>query len=161
MTGPAARVHELLRAAGWSLATAESLTGGRLAARLTDVPGSSATYVGGVVAYATELKISLLGVPADLVEAHGVVSAECAQAMAAGVRKVTGADMGVATTGVAGPDQQEGKPVGTVFVGIAWPSGVRSFRYRLDGDRTSIQEASCDAALDALAGALQEQTALG
>lgn len=160
MTSPAARVHGLLRAAGLSVATAESLTGGRLAARLTDVPGSSATYVGGVVSYATELKVALLGVPVDLVEAHGVVSAECAQAMATGVRRLTGADVGVSTTGVAGPEEQEGKPPGTVFVGVAWPGGVRAFPVPLSGSRAEIQDATCDAALNALTGTLREQTAL-
>ncbi len=105
-------LHALLRSAGASVATAESLTGGRLAALLTSVPGASATYVGGVVTYATELKQSLLGVPEALVAEHGVVSAPCARAMAAGVRGLTGSTYALATTGVAGPDRQEGQAAG-------------------------------------------------
>ena len=86
--------------------------------------GASRVYRGGVVAYATEVKQQLLGVPPDLVARHGVVSAECARAMAEGARAALGADWAVSTTGVAGPDQQEGKPVGTVFVGVAGPGGT-------------------------------------
>src|SRR5690348_3867436 len=108
----AAEALALLAAAGATLATAESLTGGRLAAAVTSVPGASAGYVGGLVTYATGLKETLLGVPAELVEQYGVVSGECARAMAEGCRTVTGATYAVATTGVAGPDLQEGHPVG-------------------------------------------------
>ena len=103
------RVHLLLRAGGHTVATAESLTGGRLAVHFTDTPGASATYLGGVVTYATELKSSVLDVPSDVIEEHGVVSAACARAMASGVRELTGSTFGVSTTGVAGPDEQEGK----------------------------------------------------
>src|SRR3954467_11948760 len=101
----------LLGSAGASLATAESLTGGRLAAVVTAVPGASASYLGGFVTYATELKETLLGVPREVVERYGVVSPECARAMAEGCRSATGATYALATTGVAGPDQQEGKAV--------------------------------------------------
>jgi nicotinamide-nucleotide amidase len=115
----AAQALALLAEAGATLATAESLTGGRLAAAVTSVPGASASYLGGFVTYATELKEALLGVPGTLVEQYGVVSGECARAMAEGCRAVTGASYAVATTGVAGPELQEGKPLGTVFVGVA------------------------------------------
>src|SRR3954471_16853199 len=99
-----------MRAEGSTIATAESLTGGRLSTRLTDTPGASETFLGGVVTYATALKVSLLGVDQAIVDEHGVVSAECAQAMASGVRAVTGATYGLSTTGVAGPTPQEDKP---------------------------------------------------
>ena len=106
----AARVLALLQERGETVATAESLTGGRLAAALTGVPGASKSYVGGVVAYATSVKQDLLGVPAALVERYGVISAECALAMARGAAGVTGAAWGIGTTGVAGPDGQDGPP---------------------------------------------------
>ena len=110
----AERVHALLQDRGESVATAESLTGGRLAALLTGVPGASRSYVGGVVAYATSVKESVLGVPEALVARHGVISAECALAMARGAAAVTGAAWGVGTTGVAGPDRQETIAVRTI-----------------------------------------------
>ncbi|CAN5126602.1 CinA family protein [soil metagenome] len=132
------------------MSTAESLTGGQLAARLTAVPGASATYVGGVVAYATEVKVSVLGVRPTLVERHGVVSAECALAMARGVRDLTGSTYGVSTTGVAGPTEQEGKPVGTVYVGLCGPSAVTSLALELVGDRSGVVEQTLEAALGAL-----------
>ena len=116
-----ARVLALLQERGETVATAESLTGGRLAAALTGVPGASRSYVGGVVAYATSVKQELLGVPAALVERYGVISAECALAMARGAAGVTGAAWGIGTTGVAGPDGQEGHPPGTVHVGLVGP----------------------------------------
>jgi nicotinamide-nucleotide amidase len=145
-----------------SLATVESLTGGRLAALITAVPGASASYLGGFVTYASALKESLVGVPHELVEEYGVVSAECARAMAAGCRDATGATYAVSTTGVAGPDSQEGKPVGTVFVGIAGPDGVSALTMELVGDRHQIQDRACREALSALCGILRgEQPPLG
>lgn len=147
----AADLVEQLAAGGLSLATAESLTGGRLGALVTGVPGASRVYRGGVVAYATEVKQSVLGVPGALLEQHGAVSGECAEAMALGVREVMGATLGVSTTGVAGPDQQEGKPVGTVFVAVAAETGTASRRLTLAGDRETIREAACGAALSLLA----------
>lgn len=152
----------LLGAAGATLATAESLTGGRLAATVTSVPGASVSYLGGIVTYATALKQSLLEVPAELVERYGVVSAECARAMAAGCREATGATYALATTGVAGPDSQEGKPVGTVFVGIAGPDGVSTLAMELVGDRHQIQDRACREALAALVAIIRgEQPPLG
>jgi PncC family amidohydrolase len=145
----------LLAQAGATLATAESLTGGRLAAVVTAVPGASAHYLGGFVTYATALKETLLGVPHDLVERYGVVSAECARAMAAGCRSATGATYAVATTGVAGPDSQEGKPVGTVFVGIAGPDVDTALTMELVGDRHQIQDRACREALSSLCGILR------
>jgi nicotinamide-nucleotide amidase len=152
----------LLGAARATLATAESLTGGRLAGAVTAVPGASASYLGGFVTYATALKESLLGVPPEVVEQYGVVSAECARAMALGCRAATGATYALATTGVAGPDLQEGKPAGTVFVGVAGPDGDRTLTMELVGDRRQIQDRACREALSALCGILRgEQPPLG
>ncbi|PWN02903.1 CinA family protein [Nocardioides silvaticus] len=144
-----------LREEGATIATAESLTGGQLAARITAVAGASAVYAGGVVSYATEVKISLLGVPEDLVAAHGVVSAQCARAMAEGVRGLLRTSYGVSTTGVAGPDTQDGQPVGTVFVAVAGPVGTEVVRLALTGDRAAIQAAAVDGALSALTGMIR------
>jgi nicotinamide-nucleotide amidase len=158
---PAERVHVLLRERQATVATAESLTGGRLAVLLTTVPGSSTTFVGGVVSYATSMKIGVLGVPEQVVTDHGVVSAECAVAMARGVRSLSGATYGVSTTGVAGPAEQEGHPAGTVFVGLAGPDGVSAVSLELVGDRGRIQDRTCTEALAALAGVVgQEETGL-
>src|SRR5947209_10229011 len=109
---PAARAVGALRRLGLTLATAESLTGGGVGDAVTSVPGASDVYAGGVVTYATRVKVELLGVPAVVVERHGVASAERAAAMAGRVRSGGGADVGVATTGVAGPGRAAGKPVG-------------------------------------------------
>jgi nicotinamide-nucleotide amidase len=143
----AADVVALLGARGLRLATAESLTGGGVGARVTDVPGASAVYVGGVVSYATRVKVELLGVPSSVVDEHGVVSAGCARAMAEGVRTLLGADVGVATTGVAGPDPQEGRPVGTVFVAVADARGVAVAEHRFAGDRAAVRAATVGAVL--------------
>ncbi len=132
---------------GWSLATAESLTGGRLAGELTAVPGASEVFLGGVVAYTPEVKHTVLGVPMVVIREHGVVSAPCAVAMASGVRALTGADLGVATTGVAGPDSSEDKPVGTVHIAVTGAGGSRTLDLALQGDRGSIIEQTCAEAL--------------
>ena len=132
------------------MSTAESLTGGRLAARLAAVPGASAGFRGGVVAYASDIKVSLLGVSTAVVERHGVVSAECALAMARGVRHLTGSTYAVSTTGVAGPSRQEDRPVGTVFVGLCGPSSASSVELGLSGSREEIIEQSVLAALESL-----------
>lgn len=153
-TDDAAVVHGLLLERGETVATAESLTGGRLGMLLTDTPGSSATYVGGVVAYATRLKVALLGVDERLVATHGVVSAECATAMARGVRERTGATYALSTTGVAGPDRQEDKPAGTVFVGVVGPQGETVVALELVGSRAQVRARACEEALSALAGML-------
>ncbi|OLE23270.1 MAG: competence protein [Catenulispora sp. 13_1_20CM_3_70_7] len=127
-------------AAGRTLAVAESLTGGLVAASVTAVPGASAVFRGSVTAYATGAKSSILGVDAGLLARAGAVDAEVARQMAAGVRRLFGADIGLATTGVAGPTEQDGKPVGLVYVacffGDASPVAVE---LRLDGDREAIR----------------------
>lgn len=146
----AAELLAALRTAGQTVAVAESLTGGMLAATVTAVPGASDAFAGAVVAYASELKVALLDVPAELVQRAGVVSAEVAEAMAAGARRRCRTGWAVSTTGVAGPDQQEGKPVGTVFVGWAGPDSAGSERLRLTGDRAEIRRATCVHALTLL-----------
>lgn len=154
----AARVVELLRSRKETIATAESLTGGLLCAALVDVPGASAVLRGGVVAYDPQVKIDQLGVAGELIERSGTVDPEVADAMAAGVRERLGATWGVSTTGVAGPDPSEGKPVGTVFIGVRGPQGVSDVQaLRLDGSRSVIRDLSVVAALRALAARLGEE----
>ncbi|MGN0063184.1 MAG: CinA family protein, partial [Nocardioides sp.] len=122
----------------------------------------SRCYVGGLVTYATELKQTLVGVPEALVAEFGVVSAECARAMAEGARRVTGATYAVSTTGVAGPDSQEGHPVGTVFVGVAGPDGASVRALHLDGDRHRVQHQAVERALGFVADVLRrEEPGLG
>ena len=146
----AEHVHALLQERRETVATAESLTGGRLAAALTDVPGSSRSYLGGVVAYATSVKQAVLGVPAELLAQYGVISAECALAMARGAASVTGATWGIGTTGVAGPDGQDGHPPGTVHVGLVGPGVSTALALELVGGRQQIQDRTCQVALSAL-----------
>lgn len=141
-----ATLHAELLRRGLTLATAESLTGGALGDLVSAAPGASETYLGGVVSYATSVKVGLLGVRQETVEECGVVSAACAREMASGVRKLVGADWSVSTTGVAGPAEQEGKPVGTVFVGIAGPDGAVAHELHLEGNRAEIRERACTAA---------------
>lgn len=140
-----------LVAAGLRVATAESLTGGLVCAALTEVPGASAVVRGAVVAYATDLKHGVLGVDAELLAAGGAVQPEVAAQMAQGVCRVLGAEVGVATTGVAGPDPQDGAPVGTVHVAVAHGCDVAVRSLLLAGDRAAIRSASVAAALEMLA----------
>jgi nicotinamide-nucleotide amidase len=147
-------VAELL--AGRRLATAESCTAGLVAARLTDRPGSSAYVEGGVVAYANQAKADLLGVDPELIEAHGAVSEEVAEAMAAGALERFGADTAVAITGIAGPDGgSDEKPVGTVVWSVALAGGQTTTRRALlPGDRTDIRERATTVAMHLLRHAL-------
>ncbi len=131
----AAEAIKLLTEEGQTVAVAESLTGGLVAAALTSVPGASVVVRGGVVAYATELKAALLDVPAELLARHGAVHPDVAAAMAIGVRRRLGATYGAATTGVAGPGPAEGKPQGTVFVAVDGPAGPAGVGLQLAGDR--------------------------
>jgi nicotinamide-nucleotide amidase len=150
---PAAGVLAALGRRGETLAVAESLTGGLLAATIVDVPGASAVFRGGLVVYATELKASLAGVDPDLLTARGPVDPEVARQLAAGAAARCAADWGLATTGVAGPDPQHGVPAGTVYIGLSGP-GIPAVARRLDlvGDRPTIRRATVLAALDLLAG---------
>ncbi|WP_372454430.1 CinA family protein [Curtobacterium oceanosedimentum] len=143
----ARRLVEELTSRGETVAVAESLTGGLVVSTLVDVPGASAAVRGGVVAYATPLKHSVLGVSASLLAAEGAVHPEVARQMAAGVRIALSVDgqpatWGISTTGVAGPDPQDGKPVGTVYVGIASAAAARAVELHLDGDRGAIRRAT-------------------
>ena len=142
------RLIGLLEERGETLATAESLTGGMVGAALTDVPGVSAVYRGGVVVYATDLKAKLAGVPEDLLAAVGPVHPDTAAALATGVRERLGATYGLATTGVAGPDPQAGIEAGTVYVAAAGPRSVQVRKLQLTGDRTAIRRASVQAVLE-------------
>ncbi|MFB6395390.1 CinA family protein [Polymorphospora lycopeni] len=150
-----------LKARGSTLATAESLTGGLLAATLVEVPGVSAVFRGGLVVYATELKGSLAGVPAGLLAERGPVDPDVAVALADGARAACGADWGLATTGVAGPEPQDGKPVGLVYVAVAGPSGPAVRRLTLDGDRTAVRAGTVVAALRLLAEQIDAATGVG
>lgn len=132
---------------GQTIATAESLTGGRLCAALVDVPGASAAVRGAVVAYASAVKTGPLGVDPSIVDQHGAVSAETARAMAERARAVLGADWGVATTGVAGPDPAEGRSPGTAYVAVAGPERVVDRRLMLAGDRDAVRAGTVRAAV--------------
>jgi nicotinamide-nucleotide amidase len=148
-------VHDALTVRGETVAVAESLTGGALATALSERAGASTTFRGGVVVYATDLKESLAGVPGPLLDAHGAVSEATAAALAAGARDRLGADWGLATTGVAGPSEQDGQPVGTVFVAVAGPEGGEVRRLQLPGDRAQVRALSVTYALDLLRRHLQ------
>jgi nicotinamide-nucleotide amidase len=147
-TGTAELVLRLLRERGLTLATAESCTGGLVGGRLTDVPGSSDVYVGGVVAYSNDVKERGLGVPHETLEEHGAVSPETALAMARGAREVLAADVAVSVTGIAGPDGgTDEKPVGLVHLAAVGPSGERSARLDFPGDRETIRMRAVTSAL--------------
>lgn len=137
--GEARSAIAALRPTGLTVAVAESLTGGLVVGALTTVPGGSAVVRGGVVAYATDLKASVLGVDADLLAERGPVDAVVARQMADGVAHALGADVGLATTGVAGPDPQGAAPVGRVHIALAGAGGGRSLVLDLDGSREEIR----------------------
>jgi len=151
MTGLEAseRVRELCAENGWTLSVAESCTGGLLGGCLTAAPGSSAYFLGGVIAYSNSVKSGLLGVPSETVRLEGAVSGETALAMARGVARITGADAGISITGIAGPDGgSPGKPVGTVWFAVVCPNGqtVRSFLF--PGEREEVREQAVQTAID-------------
>ena len=139
-----------LTAAGRTLAVAESVTAGLVCGRVADVPGASAVLRGGLVAYATDLKADLLGVDPALLAERGAVDPDVAAAMARGVRQRLGADIGVATTGVAGPAEQDGAPPGTVFVAVATAAGEQVELHRFAGGRAAVRAAAVDAAVAAV-----------
>jgi competence/damage-inducible protein CinA-like protein len=140
---------DMLMARGLTLATMESCTGGLLSSLITDIPGSSNAFRGGLISYATELK-EAWGVPAEVIAEHGVVSVETARAMASAVRQQTGASVGLSVTGVAGPDEQEGKPVGTIHIAVASPEGMRDTSQRFRGPRGEIKLRAAYTALNLL-----------
>ena len=140
----AERLVDRLGELGWTVAVAESLTGGLVVSSIVSVPGSSAVLRGGVVAYATDVKAALLGVDETLLSAHGPVHPRVARQMADGVRRTLGhdglpADVGIATTGIAGPVSPDGQPVGTVHVAVSTPLGSRVESVQLSGDRAAIR----------------------
>lgn len=157
----ASEVLRRLENRGWTLGVAESLTGGAVCAELVSVPGASAVLLGGVVAYATPVKHTLLGVDAELLAAHGPVHPDVARQMADGVRAAVAvggrpADAGVSTTGVAGPDSPDGQPVGTVHIGVVTPERSESRSFRFDGGRPEIRRQSAEAAIATLLEMLGE-----
>jgi len=138
------------------VATAESLTGGGVAARLTSVAGSSTYVLGGIVVYSNEAKATLLGVPGEILETRGAVSAECARAMAVGARRAFGSEWAVATTGIAGPGgATPRKPVGLVYIAAVGPGFDEVEEHRFAGDRAAVTAASVDAALRLLLAAIE------
>jgi nicotinamide-nucleotide amidase len=156
--GAAGPIIALLTARGQTVAVAESLTGGLLASTLTGVPGASVAFLGAVVAYATSLKATLLDVPGPMLDALGAVSPEVAGAMAEGVRRRLGATFGAATTGVAGPDPAEGKPVGTVHIAVSAPGGTAVRSLTLAGSREEIRERAVGEVLGLLMRRIREET---
>ena len=153
----AAEALRLLRESGWTLATAESLTGGLVAAALTDIPGASASFRGGVVSYATDLKARLLGVDGEILGSHGAVYPPVAAAMAEGVRERLGATVGIATTGVAGPDPQDGQPPGTVHIAVSLADDTIVRTIALAGDRDEVRTLTVERVLGLLLGRLREE----
>lgn len=148
---PAAAVVHRLSERHETMATVESLTGGLLSASIVEIAGVSGIFRGGLVVYATELKSDLAGVPADLLAERGPVDPDVAAALAEGGRRRCGADWGLATTGVAGPEPQDGKPVGLVYVAAAGPTGTEVRKLDLDGGRDHIRSAAVIEALRLLA----------
>ena len=130
-------IGRLLAANGKTVSAAESCTGGTIAAMFTSVPGSSEYFLGSVTSYANSVKTGVLGVPSEIIEKHGAVSSECVAAMAEGVRRITGSDFSVATSGIAGPGGgSEAKPVGTVWIGVSSIRGTKTYRMQFKGDRS-------------------------
>jgi PncC family amidohydrolase len=155
-----ARLGELLAGGrGPTVAAAESCSGGAVARRITAIPGSSVYFLGSIVAYANEAKRTLLGVPRQLLETRGAVSAEVARAMAEGARRAFGADLAVATTGIAGPGGATArKPVGLVYVALATDVGTTVDEHRFDGGRAAVVDAAAEAALRLLVDEVERQT---
>ena len=151
LAGEVLDLHRLLRALGRTVAVAESLTGGLLAGALTTPAGASEVVRGGLVVYATDLKATLAGVDTDLLARHGAVDPDVAVQLARGVRARLQADYGVGVTGVAGPSEQDGKAVGTVFLGVAGPDGELVAERTFTGDRAAIRAASVRAAVGLVA----------
>ncbi|WP_113701647.1 CinA family protein [Nonomuraea lactucae] len=152
----AAEAISLLVGRSATVAVAESLTGGLIGAAFTSVSGSSKAFRGGVIAYATDLKQALLAVPVDLLRREGAVHPQVAAAMAAGVARLCEATYGLAVTGVAGPEPQDGKPVGTVHVAVSGPGGeIWARDLRLQGSRERIRVKTVDEAVDLLTGVLK------
>ena len=152
----AKRAVKALKAAGKTVATAESCTGGLIGKLLTDISGSSAVYPGGVISYAYEVKQALLGVEEALLKEKGAVCAEVARQMAEGVRARLGTDFGVASTGIAGPGSDEfDRPVGLVYLAVADGAGTQVFEHRFSGSRTAVRRQAAQLAIIHLLDAVQ------
>jgi PncC family amidohydrolase len=155
------QLGEMLRARALKLATAESCTGGLIADRLTDVPGSSEYFIGGIVAYAYEAKVALLQVSWDTLHAYGAVSREVALEMARGARKALSADIAISVSGIAGPGGgMPNKPVGSTWLGLVTPDGEWARKFVWDGDRRGNKELSADAALQFVLDYLRDPNSL-
>jgi nicotinamide-nucleotide amidase len=157
VTPDPAGILAALRERGETLAVAESLTGGLLAATIVDVPGASTVFRGGFVVYATDLKVSLAGVDPGLIARRGPVDPDVAVALAEGAARRCGADWGLGTTGVAGPGPQDGVAAGTVYIGLSGPGGSRVHHLGLEGDRAAIRRAAVSATLELLADSLERR----
>jgi nicotinamide-nucleotide amidase len=153
----AAQIVGVLGERHQTVAVAESLTGGLLGAAITDIPGASVVFRGGIIAYATELKAALLGVPPELLASYGPVHPDVAAAMATGARDRLGATIGVATTGVAGPDPAEGKPPGTVHIAVSAGPVPVTRALALDGGRDEVRRGTVEQALGLLWSVLGEE----
>ncbi len=151
----AAWVGMELKRRGWRLAVAESCTGGLLGHRLTSIPGSSAYFLGGVIAYRNEIKARILNVREETLARFGAISAEAAREMAEGVRRLFQADLALAITGVAGPDPEEGKPVGEIYIALASPHGIWTRRIAGGPDRQENKALAVEAALELLEAVLR------
>lgn len=159
LTEVATAVIDGYRRAGWQIVAAESLTGGALSDALVSVPGASDVFLGSVVAYSNRLKQSLLGVPEALLETDGAVSAQAAEAMAHGARRMLGQPsktlVAISTTGVAGPATQDGREVGTVYLGLDWAHGPTVEAFQFSGDRAAIRRQAVEQALQILLAHLE------
>ena len=148
LAGLASELQAMCTDGGWTVATAESCTGGLIAHAITEIAGSSAYFRGGVIAYSNDVKERELGVPAEMLEAHGAVSAQVARAMANGVRDSLGVDLAVSVTGIAGPDGgTDAKPVGLTYIGVVGPGGTEVRRFVWTFDRHRNKVASAEAGL--------------
>lgn len=158
MPNPAdlAALHASMQRLGVTVAVAESLTGGLVLGALTETPGASASVRGGLVVYATDLKASLAGVDPELLDERGAVDPDVASALARGVRQRLGASIGIGVTGVAGPDPQDDKPVGTVFVAASTARSAHVEEWHFDGDRASIRAAAVQLCIDVLTDLVDE-----
>jgi len=152
------RLGDLLRRRDLTVAVAESMTGGLLAATLADLPEASRRFLGGVVSYRTDTKMELLGVPEDVISKDGVISAATARLMAEGARRLLGAGLAISVTGVAGPQTQEGKPVGLTFIGVSLDGHTEVREYHWPGGRAANRVASVEAAIDLAADLLDVPT---
>lgn len=150
------KAADLMKAGSHTLALAESCTGGMIAARITGVPGASGFFHMGFVTYSNESKERFLGVPGEVIASRGAVSAEVAELMARGAREKAGVSLALAVTGIAGPEGgTEEKPVGTVYIALAWGDGVLTRRFLFHGDREEIRGQTCEHALTLLLGFLE------